>query len=404
MALKLERKHLYGNSNFRALKGNPESSERQPRSIKPPRRYPNTQNSLQDELQTQSVNIDYNGKRNSEFRKITKEYATYDAVNGDMTRINFLKNAKLVPMSSGESAGVDAEGRKASRRLSQNVTKTHLNKNADIESQYVSSANYKTKTDDQKFNIKKVLDFRSLIKRRYYFQNDFAKIFFAWTGNNRSKITTEDIERMSQKIGVPLNAKESQFLMQLASRRTSKYLDCKNFCDMIFKDGFFDYISKESDDTHSLPENELKEFISKKALEFGQIVLLNQIQTAVKKGRLQLTDKSSNFSELSKKEFATLVANQQSKQCETWIPESTQQSTILNAVFDQYKNPQQKVDIHDLLKVELQDEHKLLASSRINSSTQAKGQDIDYFLRKNKREVPFNKLESSFRNIVNVIL
>lgn len=402
MALKLERKHLYGNSNFRSLKSNPESIEKQFKSSKLPRTYPHTQNSIQDELQNHSANIDCNRKRNFEFREISKKYVTYDGMNGDMARLNFLKNGKFVPGTSGENVGNDADGQKASRRHSQNLTKAYLNKNADIESQYVSSATYKYKTDEQKFNIKKVLDFRSLIKRRYYFQNDFAKIFFAWTGNSRSKITTEDIERMSQKIGVPLNTKESQLLMQLASQRNSKYLDCKNFCDMIFKDGFFDYISNDVHINTAFQENDLKEFISKKSLEFGQLLLLNQIQTAVKKGKLELTDPSSNFSELNKEEFAKLVANQQTKQYETWIPESTQNTAVCNALFDKYKNTQEKVSIHDLLKVELQDEHKMLTSSRIGSSTQPKGHDLGHYLRKNKREIPFNRLESNFRNIVHV--
>jgi len=403
MALKLERKHLYGNSNYRSAKSNPEYPEKQFKSTKLPRTYPHTQNAIQDDFQNHSSNIECNRKRNSEFKEIVKKYVTYDGMNGDIARMNFLRNGKLVPGNSGDSIGKDGEEQKASRRYSQNLRKTHLNKNADIESQFVSNANHKTKTDEQKFNFKKVLDFRSLIKRRYFFQNDFAKIFFAWTGNSRSKITTEDIERMSQKIGVPLNSKESQLLMQLASQKNSKFLDCKNFCDMIFKDGFFEYISHDDKINKNLEEDELKEFISKKSLEFGQLVLLNQIQSAVKKGKLELTDPASNFSELNKDEFAKLVTNQQTKQYETWIPDSMPNNTICNAVFEKFKNTQDKLSIHDLLKVELNNESKL-PSSRVSSSTQPKGHDLHHFLRKNKREIPINKLELSFRGIVHVDL
>jgi hypothetical protein len=397
MALKIERKHLYGNSNFRSFQKETETTDPLLRSTKSIKVYPHGQVTAPSEVKANTEKDRKAQMKIESYKELTYKMSTYSAMNSDQAKFGFINQDK----ASMKGLGEPVESRKGPKRLEQlkRSSKTHLNKNAELETQIVSNGFGSSKTKEQLFNLKKILDFRSLIKRRYYFNKDFAKIFTAWTGNVRSQITSEDIERMSQKIGIPLNQKESNILLSLAAHENPKFLDCKAFCDMIFKDGFFEYIENETSKSPNFAENDLTEFIGKKYSEFGQLVVLNQIQNSVKNGKLEMGNHLTNLRELSQEDFLKMISERPA-----YFEDRSNQTNATHTracleVFDRFKSPSGKMNIYDLLKVDLQENQKRIIESTKEGNAIRELHDFNYYLKKNKREIPFNKLDASFKKI-----
>lgn len=47
---------------------------------------------------------------------------------------------------------------------------------------------------------------------------------------------------MSEKFGLPLNESECKLLISIATKCWRESLDCHHFCELIFKDDFFNYL------------------------------------------------------------------------------------------------------------------------------------------------------------------
>lgn len=83
------------------------------------------------------------------------------------------------------------------------ATKSWLNHNSELETQQVSQSSYAKETPNDRYNLLKVLDFASSLKRRRYFAGNISKLFKNWAPN--AKINADDLHDASVRLGLPLN-------------------------------------------------------------------------------------------------------------------------------------------------------------------------------------------------------
>jgi len=114
------------------------------------------------------------------------------------------------------------------------VTKEVEHKKASTETQLVHLS--AGRTMEGKVDLKKIVDIRRSIRRRYANRTDFRKIFNAWDRESLGVLRTEDVHDMVNKIGVQVNLDEARVLLATANKSMTGVLSLPEFLELIFDD------------------------------------------------------------------------------------------------------------------------------------------------------------------------
>lgn len=112
------------------------------------------------------------------------------------------------------------------------VSKEIEHKKASQETQLVHIEHKSTL--EGKVDLKKVADIRRTIRRRYANRNDFRKIFNQWDEKAIGVLSPEDIFKMVNKIGIPINIHEARVLVASANKSNTGALNLNEFMRLIF--------------------------------------------------------------------------------------------------------------------------------------------------------------------------
>jgi Ca2+-binding EF-hand superfamily protein len=105
-------------------------------------------------------------------------------------------------------------------------------KKASTETQLVHLLN--SKTLEGKVDLRKVVDIRRSIRRRYANRTDFSKIFNAWDLGSLGVLRPEDLHTMVNRLGVQINMDESRVLLATANKSRTGVLSLAEFLELIF--------------------------------------------------------------------------------------------------------------------------------------------------------------------------
>mmetsp|Transcript_10558 Transcript_10558/g.20327 ORF Transcript_10558/g.20327 Transcript_10558/m.20327 type:complete len:793 (+) Transcript_10558:196-2574(+) len=114
------------------------------------------------------------------------------------------------------------------------ITKDIEHRKASQETQLVPMVT--TKTAEGTINAKKIVDLRRAMRRRYASRSNFRKIFNAWDINSQGIVTADDIMQMLNKIGITINAEETQGLVTSITGLSEPTLKIDDFLGLVFDD------------------------------------------------------------------------------------------------------------------------------------------------------------------------
>ncbi|MCQ2818204.1 MAG: hypothetical protein MJ252_13135 [archaeon] len=119
--------------------------------------------------------------------------------------------------------------------LKENIIKEKdmKNKEATQETQLVKIE--ASKTLEGKVDIKKILEIRLALRRRYANRKNFDAIFKQWK-TTESEITVADAHKMINALSIPININETRALIASANKRGTEGLNLNEFMDLIFSD------------------------------------------------------------------------------------------------------------------------------------------------------------------------
>ena len=390
MLVRIERRHKYGNSNMSSL-----SSQKFPEtlcsSIKNKLHLTNPK--LKDSSYTEKSSL---ATKVHEFDAFSYDLKNLHSHNNDAMRIAYLAEKENRNGSENRSKTL-LPARKL--RRDSTCTKEFLNKNAEIETQQVSQPAFRQKTAENDFKINKVIDFRNTLKRRYFFSKDIGKIFGAWNRSEKGKISGKDIEEMSEGLGIPLNKKESQILLSIFAKGDSDHLRCKNFCDIIFKEDFFNYLVSKGEFENIKDESEIKNLIKIRENEFGKEKRIFDLKKGLEKDFKGVWKNRPVAETFTKEEFVNeFLQNQAADHLK--FDNMQNKLEALDGLFEKLKNDQGTVNIRDLCEpLSEAQKRRLSVQPNFVPHSNAKINKFDFFLTKNKREIPINQLENDFKCI-----
>ena len=236
-------------------------------------------------------------------------------------------------------------------------------------------------TSDGRIDFKKIVDFRLMLKRRYFYNTKLSKTFMVWTGNNSdNRVSHENIQERSRALGFPLNMKESKCLINIACGKKSSSMECTDFFNLIFNDQLFDKLVEGG--LHNIKHGSYDSFTK----------LLDNTSKSVTKDNIvdhlrKVLNQRKIPSKINKEQIFSLCMNSS-------ISSSNHFDHILNEMCDDHKSDDGQIDLSFLM-----DNNKSLNEVQNNDSGQLK-----YVLSKNKREIPINQIELNFSKIVKVKL
>ena len=211
MKLRIKRRHLYGNSNFtKACSTRPQTLENKSKKFSAPI------------------------KNSQKLRPISQKVQTQ--INKHSRKINFLKSRKNPKKSLNSKNPKNQNGKKK---------KIFKNKIATIETQLISQPSYAKRTSKKNFNIKKIFDFKKTLFRIYSKKKNIGKAFSNWDLTKKGFIDKNDVLRMSKRLGIPLNEKESDLLISLADLNKDDRLNSREFFSFITDNSFLKLYEKE---------------------------------------------------------------------------------------------------------------------------------------------------------------
>lgn len=276
--------------------------------------------------------------------------------------------------------------------------KKNINQNAGLETQQVSQLEYVKKSEDGQCNLQKVMDFKSTLRRRYFYARQVIQIFKTWAQTQPGKVLKEDIERMSANLGLPLNSQEAETLMTVMTKGKGDCVTCEQFCDSLYQDSFFEQLQENG--WYQLDGNgkRLKTFVREQANSFLR-----------KEARRTLDD---NLTRHLAETFTNQVTGQPIKvDFEKFLDHARASvakwtdgiSAAAKDIFSAY----QKDGMIDLKQYwEGMCEAKPKAESQLASNLKTFDSAIEkeFYLKKSKRELPDNQLNTNMRKIRKVSL
>ncbi|CAG9324461.1 unnamed protein product [Blepharisma stoltei] len=121
------------------------------------------------------------------------------------------------------------------------------------------------RTLEGKVDLKKVADIRRTMRRRYANRTDFRKIFNQWDERSLGVLRPEDVCKMVNKIGIPINLIEARVLVASANQSHTGALNLDEFMQLIF-----DQDDRLNVDLATLTEEDPSPDTEKKLLEMHE--------------------------------------------------------------------------------------------------------------------------------------
>jgi Ca2+-binding EF-hand superfamily protein len=135
------------------------------------------------------------------------------------------------------------------------VSKEVEHKKASTETQLVHVLHGKTL--EGQVDIRKIVDIRRTIRRRYANRTEIAKIFSAWDLGSLGVIRAEDVHMMVNRLGIELNQDEAKVLVATANKSLTGCLSLDEFMQLIFDESDqlnMDLTSLADPSIHQVPE------------------------------------------------------------------------------------------------------------------------------------------------------
>ena len=214
MKLRKERRHQYGNSN---------STFKTDKIGKPPKSM-NKFGYLASLRQTQFYKSTV--KQEKEFgRKTNIPIISIDNKNQNRLR--------EINKKYGQSCNPKPKARAPIDNCSS--TRMEMRKDNMIETQPVFWDRIIHKNDDEnKFDVKKILEFKKSLFQRYSKRKNQAKLFTAWDKGRKGYIDEKDVVKMSSLFGCPMNITEARLLVSSADQNMDGKLNPNEFINLIY--------------------------------------------------------------------------------------------------------------------------------------------------------------------------
>ena len=94
------------------------------------------------------------------------------------------------------------------------------------------------------------------------------QIFKAWSRTEKGKIFSQDIEKMSGKLGLPLNKTEADILLSAITKGKKEFIAGSDFCELLYDDKFFDFLDQHDFQSLKTSPDNIRSFIKNRAQEF----------------------------------------------------------------------------------------------------------------------------------------
>ena len=364
MSMKIERRHIWGKSIVRS---NNDIKKKTKTKI-----YPGTVGSKNNFPIISKTNT----RKQNQSRK---EYAQFCA---DSNNLNIIsdenrKQTFLIRHNGNSLTREEFKHKKTNEKThSLLASKDFVSKNVEVETQLVSNTKHVKPTPSDKCSISKVLDFRMLMKRRYFYNKELSKIFLNWTHTEKNVIHPRDIELMSKCVGFQLNNKEAELLITLATHGVSNQMECTDFCGLIYQDEYFAEIMKENSKNSNLTEDILRKSIQKADKTINDIALSKHLQKEFASLKEDTVPIDVFMKKVSKPQFLNDLGFQRA--VEEYVIKNT--------------NENKRVSLKSLLSVETSTQNDI--NIQINDE-----EKLESLLLKNKRELPINQFEQNYLKI-----
>lgn len=392
---KIERRHMFGNSNISEFE-NQKAKQMFGPSHKIITMLPYKINLPEiNSLQQLKQNNEKNEKKVQEFGDFVLSNKTGTGKINDEVRLRTLdiRSNSLQTISTKNSL------LKEHFLHRQKEKKQHFNQNAEMETQQVSQISYVKKTTGNDFSLKKILDFKSTLKRRYFFTKNVIKIFKIWSQTEKGKIFWKDIEQMSSKLGLPLNESESKILLSTITKGRKDFANGEDFCELLYNDNFFNYlICKNFADLEDRNPQEINEFVQSKAEVFDEQQRFTRFDFSLMKKlecefKNQVTGNPINlnlddFLSYSKKSLNVWTVESENHFKEAFQKYGRSGFINLKSFWEQKKS---ELDFSQPTDEEIKE--KVFTNNEC---------ELAFYKQKSKIERPINVLESNFKKIMRV--
>ena len=373
MKIRVNRRHLYGNSNY------------------------NRTLSIQNRKSEKFSDLNKNKKFSAPIKESEKIRAnsliTEPLKNKHKRKINFLNNRKL--LSKNQKNRIKENLKRESKN------KIFKNKIAYIETQIISQPSYAKKTKKQEFNIKKIFDFKKTLFRIYSKKKNVGKAFMNWDLTKKGYIDKNDVARMSKRLGIPLNKKESDLLISLADVSKDSRLNSKEFFSFITDNSFLKLYEKEILEMKG-SEEKIKNILSEKLIKLESnkkysdlIRILHNNQKEMNKlVNNRLIFKNKNFM-VEKNKFISVMKNLNYD--DKFLDEKK-----LIFIFERNKDKNEKVNFFDF--VNNVNKHKTFEEfqpyiKNVELGLYFKQKNTDKNIYINPKSLTLNKIENLFKKI-----
>lgn len=388
MFKKVERRHILGNSNAadilpqvaRRMMGKPHRTATlipvEPLGAQA--RAPMKMTKLNDRLE----------EKIDQFERFVDHERTIIAKNKDEQRLGTL-NVR----SHSLQALCSKPNPRRRTRGPQNDAKRNINGKADMETQQVSQLHYVNKTAEGGCNLRKVMDFKATLKRRYFFAKEIIQIFKTWGQTEKGRIMVTDVERMSAKIGLPLNQKEARTLLTVMAKGKRDFVNGDEFCEVLYNDGFFEQLEHNGWDHLGPSEDDMRKFVNEQAAIFGKEERKRRLEKDLSK-RLAQTFKNQVTGKNLVVEWDEFLGHAKAASVK-WDDKDEQTARV---EFDQHQ-VDGKVNLKAYWeslngKIIKYDVEKTKVLSQYDTPREQRFYDY-----KNKRELPVNQVEMNLRKI-----
>ncbi|CAG9333669.1 unnamed protein product [Blepharisma stoltei] len=141
-------------------------------------------------------------------------------------------------------------------------------------------------TLEGKVDLKKVADIRRTMRRRYANRTDFRKIFNQWDERSLGVLRPEDVCKMVNKIGIPINTLEARVLVASANQSNTGALNLDEFMQLIF-----DQDDRLNVDLAALTEENPSPDSDKKLIEMHESAVNQHTKKIQNELKIQLKEK-----------------------------------------------------------------------------------------------------------------
>lgn len=256
--LKVNRRHTHGNSNLRnlSLSLNYKQQSTEPKTERKSilKKIPLILKSKTDQ-------------QNCDIKLTNKKSPIKNHPSENQNPVNFYNLPSL-------EDGLSIKPQKKQNFFFVKNSKIEINKKAGLETQLIYQNDYAIETPENEFNLKKVIDFKSSLSRRYSQLKKSIGGFRFLQNLKNQKIDKEGVHFASRNLSFPLNNTEVELFLRLFANKNKTFITANNFNEMIYENDFQDFLGIESDKLKYLENGkEIFDFIDKKIVQFSEFKL-----------------------------------------------------------------------------------------------------------------------------------